>query len=141
MLTKAIAIAATAHEGQLDKGGKPYILHCMEVLRRVYSDDEDLNCIAVLHDVIEDTKTTYQELSEQGMNYRVLKGIQCLTRDRGESYDHYKAKVKSNPDAIKVKKADLIHNSDIRRLKGVTQKDFERVQRYMEFYKELVDLE
>ena len=141
MLTKAIAIAATAHEGQLDKGGKPYILHCMEVLRRVYSDDEDLNCIAVLHDVIEDTKTTYQELSEQGMNYRVLKGIQCLTRDRGGSYDHYEAKVRSNPDAIKVTKADLIHNSDIRRLKGVTQKDFERVQRYMEFYKELVNLE
>jgi len=139
MLGKAIVIAANAHAGQYDKGGKPYILHCLAVLNLVESDDEEIRCIAVLHDVIEDTKTTYSELSEAGMSERVIKGISILTKMLGQTYDEYKQAVFSSTDAMIVKKADLTHNSDIRRLKGISEKDIARMTKYHQFYLEIVN--
>jgi len=137
MLDKAIHLATNAHHGQFDKGGKPYILHPLRVMSYIRQDDEELQCIALLHDVIEDTNITYLELGEAGMSLRVIEGVMALTKQKGYSYDAYKEQVFKNRDAMQVKMADLRHNTDIRRLKGVTQKDTERIAKYHLFYSEL----
>ena len=137
MLSNAIVIATNAHEGQFDRGGNPYILHALKVMHYLKSDDEELQCIAVLHDVIEDTKTTYAELRNAGMSDRVINGVEALTKLPGQTLSEYKARVFDNEDAMKVKLCDLRHNSDIRRLKGVTEKDLLRMQKYHEFYTEI----
>lgn len=141
MLSNIIAHAAVAHRNQFDKGGRPYILHVLKVLHNVGSDDEELQCIAVGHDLFEDTKTTVEDLVSLGMTQRVIDGIYGVTKMPGESYESYKTKVKSNLDCIRVKKADLRHNSDIRRLKGVTEKDLKRMAEYQELYDELTKCE
>lgn len=137
MLASAIHLATSAHNGQFDKGGKPYILHPLRVMSFLKSDDEELQCIALLHDVIEDTNTCYIDLVEAGMTLRVCAGVTALTKQRGCTYDQYKAQVFANRDAMQVKMADLQHNTDVRRLKGVTAKDIERMAKYHQFYLEL----
>ena len=138
-LAIAIRIAIEAHDGQFDKAGKPYILHPLKVMHYCKTDDEELMAIAFLHDSIEDNKQiTYRYLIEQGLSLRVIEGIAALTKLPGEDYDSYKNKVKANPDAVIVKMADLRHNSDIRRLKGITQKDIDRTDKYQQFYMELL---
>ena len=139
-LSKAIVIAATKHAGQFDKGGKPYILHPMALMSMAASEGKDgaIQAICCLHDVIEDTKTTYQELREAGISERVIDGVRCMTKIPGESYDEYKDKVKSNKDSIEVKIYDLRHNTDIRRLKGVSPKDIARMEKYFHLYMELL---
>jgi hypothetical protein len=107
-------------------------------MHRLRADDEELQCIAVGHDLVEDTDITYAELKAMGFSDRILHGIWCLTKKEGESDANYRRYVKSNSDAIRVKIEDLRHNSDIRRLKGVTPRDVARMVRYHEFYLELV---
>ena len=140
MLETMIHIATNAHSRQFDKGGNPYILHPLHVMHKVRHTDEATMCIAVGHDLFEDTYVTPEMLRANGISERVIEGIQALTKVEGESYEDYKAKVKANPDAVNVKMEDLRHNSDLRRLKDVTPKDVERVARYMQFYKELSEL-
>jgi len=137
MLSRMIVIATNAHAGQFDKAGKPYILHPLRVMSFIKEDDEELQCIAVGHDLFEDTKVTKQDLRDEGISERVINGIWCMTKLPGETLEEYKARVFSNEDSMKAKKADLRHNSDIRRLKGVTAKDFERTAKYMQFYAEI----
>lgn len=137
MLDKALLIATNAHHGQFDKGGNPYILHPLKVMHYLKTDDEELMCMALLHDVIEDTNTTYQDLRDSSISERVIKALQCLTKQRGQTYEEYKSAVVSNYDAMRVKMADLRHNTDIRRLKGVTEKDIARIAKYQTFYMEL----
>lgn len=137
LLNKMLVLATTRHAGQFDRGGNPYILHPLKVMYYLKSNDEELQCIALAHDLVEDTDTTYDELRSMGFTERVIEGIAALTKLPGESYDQYKERVKANPDAIKVKMADLRHNTDIRRLKGVTEKDLARVEKYQRFYLEL----
>lgn len=137
MLNKMLVLATNRHAGQFDKGGNPYILHPLKVMYYLKSNDEELQCIALAHDLVEDTDTSYDELRELGFTDRIIQGIAALTKQRGESYDQYKERVKSNPDAVKVKMADLRHNTDIRRLKGVTEKDLARIEKYQRFYLEL----
>lgn len=138
ILSNAIIFATEKHAGQFDRGGMPYILHCLKVLHYTRSTDQEIMAIAVLHDVIEDTDATYEDLRNIGMTDRVLNGVRCLTKERGETYEEYKIKVKSNSDSVIVKMADLRHNSDIRRLKAVTEKDIIRTQKYQAFYMELM---
>lgn len=137
MLSNMLVMATNAHAGQFDRGGKPYILHVLKVMHYLKTDDEELQCIAAGHDIIEDTKTTYNELREAGMSDRVIDGITALTKMPGQTLEKYKEGVFANRDAMLVKMCDLRHNSDIRRLKGITQKDIERMQKYHEFYLEL----
>ena len=137
MLSRMLHIATNAHHGQFDRGGQPYILHVLKVMHYLKTDDEELQCIALGHDVIEDTKTTYQELHEAGMSERVIAGIAALTKLPGQTLEEYKTGVFANPDAMRVKLCDLRHNSDIRRLKGVTDRDLERMKKYHEFYTEI----
>jgi len=133
MLSAAIRIAINAHDGQYDRGGMPYILHPLRVMSFLKSSDEELQTIAVLHDVVEDSTVTWWDLREAAMSERVISAVRALTKIPGQSYDEYRDAVFSNRDAMIVKLADLRHNTDIRRLKGVTIKDRERMARYHEF--------
>ena len=137
MLSKMLVLATNKHDGQFDKGGKPYILHPLKIMHYLSSNDEELNCIALGHDLVEDTKTTYQELFDLGFTRRVVEGIAALTKKRGQTYEEYKAGVFSNVDAMLVKLQDLRTNSDIRRLVGVTEADVLRIKKYHEFYLEI----
>jgi guanosine-3',5'-bis(diphosphate) 3'-pyrophosphohydrolase len=137
MLSKMLLLATNAHDGQFDKAGKAYILHCLKVMHYLKSDDEELQCIALGHDLVEDTKVTYVDLWSAGFSARVIDGIRSLTKQRGQTYDEYKEQVFANRDAMRVKLCDLRHNSDIRRLKGVTEKDVARIAKYHQFYLEI----
>ena len=137
MLSNMILLATNAHAGQFDKGGMPYILHALKVMHYTKSDDEEIQCIAVGHDVIEDTKTTYVDLKNAGMSDRVVAGIRALTKLPGQTLEEYKEGVFANRDAMVVKMADLRHNTDVRRLKGVTDKDIARMVKYHQFYLEI----
>lgn len=137
MLGSMLLIATNAHAGQFDRGGSPYILHPLKVMHYLKSDDEELQVIALGHDVIEDTNVTYEELRLAGMSERVISAIQALTKLPGESHEDYKARVFANEDAMRVKMADLRHNTDIRRLKGIREKDFARLAKYHTFYLEI----
>lgn len=139
-LAVMIRIASVSHFGQYDLAGRPYILHPLKVMHYLKSDDDELNCIAVGHDLFEDTKVTAEMLRLEGISERVISGIFSVTKLPGESWEEYKAKVKVNEDGRKVKLADLRHNSDIRRLKGIDEKDIARIKKYHEFYLELRDL-
>lgn len=138
MLAKMLVIATNAHAGQFDKGGLPYILHPLKVMHYLHSDDEELQCIALGHDVIEDTPVTYKDLRDAGITERVIVAIRALTKLPGQTLDEYKEGVFANADAMKVKQSDLRHNTDIRRLKGVTEKDIARMAKYHQFYMEIL---
>jgi len=133
MLATMLVIVTNAHDGQFDKGGAPYILHPLKVMHYLKTDDEELMCIALGHDVIEDTKVTYKELRDAGISERVILGIRAMTKQPGQTLEEYKEQIFASPDAMRVKMADLRHNSDIRRLKGVTEKDIARMAKYHAF--------
>jgi len=137
MLDKMLVICTNAHHGQYDKGGRPYILHPLRVMSFLKTDDEELQCIALGHDVIEDTKVTYAELREAGISQRVQDGIRAMTKQPGQTLEEYKEQIFASVDAMAVKMCDLRHNSDIRRLKGVTEKDIARMAKYHQFYLEI----
>ena len=129
LLVKVLVLATNAHAGQFDRGGKPYILHPLKVMHYLKTDDEELQCIALLHDVIEDTDTSWKDLESIGCTSRVIAGVRVLTKMPGQTYDDL--------DAMRVKSCDLRHNTDIRRLKGVTEKDIARIAKYNQFYLEI----
>jgi (p)ppGpp synthase/HD superfamily hydrolase len=137
MLAKMLVLATNAHDGQFDKGGAPYILHPLKVMHYLKTNDEELQCMALGHDVIEDTRVTYRDLADAGISVRVMSGIKALTKQPGQTLDEYKEGVFANRDAMLVKSCDLRHNSDIRRLKGVTEKDLARIAKYHQFYMEI----
>ena len=136
-LNKMLVLTTTKFDGIFDKGGTPYILHCLKVMYYLKTDDEELQCIGLGHDLVEDTDVTYQLLREMGFTERVITGIRAMTKVPGETNDEYMERIKANHDAIRCKLSDLRHNSDIRRLKGVTEKDVARMVRYHEFYLDL----
>ena len=140
MLGLAIQIAATAHLNKIDSGGVAYICHPLRVMNYLtkYSSDksEDLKIIAVLHDVIEDSNITLQDLKSYGFSYRVIHALSLLTHNKLISYTDYIDNIanSNNKDAICVKLADLTDNSDIQRLKGITEKDSLRIIKYHNAY-------
>jgi (p)ppGpp synthase/HD superfamily hydrolase len=134
MIDKMIRLAVKGHAGQFDKGGNPYILHVLKVMDNLHTDDEELQCIAVGHDLIEDTKITAKEMLRQGISLRVVAAIEKLTKKKGQTDDEYLNIVLSDVDCMRVKKADLQHNSDIRRLKGVRPKDITRIIKYHDMW-------
>jgi len=130
MLDKAIALTAKAFENKFDKGGQPYILHCLFVMNQMPANDTELMTIAVLHDIVEDTDYSLDNLRAMGYSERVVDGIKSLTHIDGVSYMNYIKIIALNSDARLVKMADLQHNSDIMRMKGLRKKDFERLEKY-----------
>ena len=137
ILSTMIDLATKSHKGQVDKGGAPYILHPLRISRNPVLKSSLEMCVAIGHDLVEDCGVTYEQLRELGMPPAVVNSIRCLTKVSGDSYDVYKARVKSNPIAIRVKLADLEDNMDTSRLKTVTPKDLERLEKYKKFHAEL----
>ena len=106
---RAMVLAYNAHHGQLDKGGVPYIFHPIHLAESM--DDEISACVALLHDTVEDTDVTIEQL-EQEFPPAVVEAIRLLTHEEGVEYFDYVRTIKKNPIAVKVKLADLSHNSD-----------------------------
>lgn len=128
MIDIALAIARKAHAGQVDKAGVDYIQHPLYVASQVKTEQE--KAVALLHDVLEDSDITAADLLAYGLSNEVVTAVQTLTKKKGQSYQDYLEKVKSNNLARVVKLADLKHNSDLSRLKTVSNTDYERVKKY-----------
>ena len=125
---KAYEIAKRAHLGQVDKAGEDYIKHPQKVASFVKSDEE--KAVAYLHDVIEDTELTLEDLHEYEFSKEVIEAVDIITKKKGEDYQSYLNSVKKNKLARAVKLVDLRHNSDLTRLTKVTEKDIERKEKY-----------
>ena len=128
MVDLALSIARKAHEGQLDKAGVDYIEHPIYVASQV--DTEEEKAVALLHDVIEDSPVSAEELLQAGLPETVVTAVQVLTKKKEQDYQTYLENVKKNPLARVVKLADLKHNSDLSRLSSITEKDRERLKKY-----------
>ena len=128
MIELALVLAKKAHRGQFDKAGVDYIEHPIYVASQV--DTEEEKAVALLHDVIEDSPFTAEELLQAGLPETVVTAVQVLTKKKGQDYQTYLKTVKSNPLARAVKLADLKHNSDLSRLEIITDKDLERLEKY-----------
>lgn len=134
MLAKAISVAAQAHEEQFDRSGQPYILHALKVMQTVKSKDSEVLQAAVLHDVLEDTDVSMEDLQEMGFSKRMLLILDTITHKEEDSYDTYILQIGQLREAALIKMADLKHNSDITRLKGVKDKDLARIAKYHKAY-------
>lgn len=128
MLEKAAKLAEKAHQGQVDKGGQPYILHPGRVMEQCETETEKI--VALLHDVMEDTPYTLEDLRQEGFSEEVLEALLCLTHREGEPYMAYIGRVCENPLAARVKYADLQDNMDLRRIPEPTERDFARLEKY-----------
>lgn len=129
-LEKAISIAASAHAGQLEKNGAPYVLHPLRVMLAVSGDDARI--AAVLHDVVEDTDTTLDDLRAAGFSLAVVEAVALLTHDKSTDYFAYVRAAAANSIARRVKRADLQDNMDLSRISAPQEKDVVRMQRYRE---------
>ena len=129
-LEKAITIAAEAHTGQIDKAGQPYILHPLRVMLSVSSEEERIT--AVLHDVIEDTTLTADDLRSEGFSPQIIEAILALTKTGHESRIDAAKRATLNPIARIVKIADVRDNMDLSRITNPTALDHERINEYQE---------
>jgi len=127
-LERAIAIAARAHEGQVDKAGMPYVLHPLRMMLNV--DTPEARMAAVLHDVVEDTSVTLEHLRDEGFPDSVLAAVEALTKHEGEDYEAFIRRAGACPIARKVKLVDLRDNSDLSRIAEPTEKDRQRIEKY-----------
>jgi (p)ppGpp synthase/HD superfamily hydrolase len=133
LLEKAIGIALIAHKGQVDKGGMPYILHPLAVMKGV--DDLDAKIVAVLHDVLEDSDMTPAALVNDGFPAEILQALDLLTKKPGQLYPLYIQQIAQNALAKKVKLADLKENMDERRLQApLSAEDRQRLTKYRDAY-------
>jgi (p)ppGpp synthase/HD superfamily hydrolase len=136
-LERAIELAVEHHKGQFDKAGKPYILHPLRVMMSVDKDDEKI--VAVMHDIVEDTDITLDDLRNEGFSEQVISAIECVTKGEEEDYDSFIERISHNPLAIQVKLADINDNMDLSRLSNVTEKDLERVEKYKKAKEKLLN--
>ena len=125
---KALALCFQAHKDQLDKGGIPYVFHPFHLAEQM--TDEDTTVLALLHDVVEDTPYTLDDLARMGFSPRVLEALALMTHDPAIPYMDYVAKIKANPLARAVKLADLRHNSDLSRLDSPNPRVLMRAEKY-----------
>ena len=138
ILERAKAIATSAHKGQVDKAGKPYIEHPMRVMNMGKTVEEKI--AGVLHDVVEDSDWTFEMLEKEGIPKDVMDALRCVTKlSENEDYGHFIDRVKTNPLAVKVKLNDLKDNMDITRLGEVTEKDLARLNKYIRAYRQLTE--
>ncbi len=136
-IERAIEIAVTAHKGQVDKAGRPYILHVLQVTMAGKTDEEKI--VGALHDVVEDTDWSFEQLVKEGFTKEVIEALKCVTKlSPEENYEAFTERVKKNPLSIRVKLNDLRSNMDLTRLALVKEKDVERFNRYLKAYNELI---
>ena len=124
---KALKLCFEAHKEQTDKNGMPYVFHPFHLAEQM--DDEYTTCIALLHDVVEDTDTTLEQLSLL-FPKEIINAVALLTHDNAVPYLDYVKAIKKDPLALKVKLADLKHNSDITRLDTIDEKALNRLEKY-----------
>ena len=128
-LEKALQLAVAAHMGQQDKAGEPYILHPLRLMLRLQS--EEARIVAVLHDLLEDTSITLEQLRREGFSERVLIALDHLTHRAEASYEAYIQRLQKNPLAVQIKCLDLEDNMDIRRLASpLGDRDCQRLKKY-----------
>lgn len=132
---KAYMIACKEHRGQKDKGGNDYILHPCAVADMLETDIE--KAVAYLHDVVEDTKVTIDDLKRLDFPDVIINAVEAITKRENETYNIYIERVAKNPIAKNVKLADMEHNSDISRISNPRQADLERCKKYKEKINEL----
>jgi len=125
----AIRIAYKAHEGQVDDCNIPYILHPIHLAEQM--NDEVATCVALLHDVVEDTDITFEQLSEFGFTDEIISALKYLTHDKEIPYPDYIEKIKENPIAKAVKLEDLKHNSDLSRYDELEDWMIKRNEKYL----------
>lgn len=131
LTNKALRLAYTAHHGQTDKSGQPYIFHPYHLAEQM--TDEVSACVALLHDVAEDTNLTLEDL-EREFPQEVTDALRLLNHEKGTDYFDYVRAIKQNPVAVKVKLADLAHNSDETRFAGCGDIPAEQLARWREKY-------
>ena len=134
---KAMKLCFEAHKEQVDKSGLPYVFHPFHVAEQM--TDEITTAIALLHDVVEDTDYTLQDLIDMGFPREVTDALALLTHEDGVPYFEYVAGIKADPAARAVKLADLAHNSDSTRLDSVDEKALERIEKYRKAMEILTD--
>jgi (p)ppGpp synthase/HD superfamily hydrolase len=134
-LELALQIAVKAHAGQKDKSGEPYILHPIRVMQRCSTPKAKI--VALLHDTVEDTDVTFEDLEAAGFDSGTLGTLRLVTHEKGVPYDDYIDALMHDPAAVEVKLADLEDNSDIRRLKEIGAKDVERLKKYLRTHQRL----
>ena len=126
---KAIKLCYKAHAGHVDKSGLPYVHHPLHLAEQM--DDETSTVVALLHDVVEDTQYTFDDLEQMDFGDEVIAALRLLTHADGVPYLDYVKEIANNPVAKKVKLADLAHNSDLSRLDHEpTETDLARVEKY-----------
>ena len=125
---KAMKIAFEAHKEQVDKTGVPYIYHSIHLAEQM--NEEDTICVALLHDVVEDTNVTFEDLEKEGFTREIIEALKLLTHDESVPYLEYVKEIKNNSIATAVKIADLNHNSDLTRLDVIDEKAKDRVEKY-----------
>ncbi len=128
VINKVLKFIYKAHEGAVDQGGIPYVFHPLAVAEQM--DDENSTLLALLHDVVEDTEYTFEDIKELGVPDDVINALKLMTRDKTEFYFDYLDKIKTSPLASKAKLADLKHNSDLTRTDTVTEYDLKRLKKY-----------
>ena len=133
LLEKAISISLSAHCGKTDKGGNPYILHPLRIMLSMDTNDEKI--VALLHDVVEDSHITIQQLRDEKFSKKIVAAVSLLTKKEKQHYADYISAIKKNPLATKVKLTDLKDNLNISRLKKITEKDKLRIKKYRAAYK------
>lgn len=131
-LNRAIKLAEIAHEGQLDKGGKPYIEHCIRVMNNVNTVEEKI--VAVLHDVFEDTPYPLKYLLAQGYSIEIYNALDAITKRKCEPYNNYILRIINNKLALIVKLADMEDNMNLTRINNPTEKDYIRLRKYEYYY-------
>lgn len=137
MLNKAIEIAARAHEGQFDKCGEPYILHPLRVMLSKKTEIERI--CAVLHDVIEDSFMTLDDIHNEGFSEEVIEILDCLSKRIAEDYDDYISRILTNEIACSIKLSDLNDNMDASRIQCYTEKDVARIEKYKKAKRRILD--
>lgn len=129
----AISITAQAFEKVLDKGGQPYILHCLRVMNNT-KGDISVKCASVMHDLVEDTDWTFDRLRALGFSEKTIRLLYLLTHEKGTPYDDYIKAISTDEEATDIKLSDLEDNSNITRIKGARKKDFDRIEKYHRAY-------
>ncbi len=134
---KALKLCFEAHKNQVDKSGMPYVFHPFHLAEQM--TDERTTIVALLHDIVEDTDYTLDDLSNMGFESDIIEALMLMTHDKAVPYMEYVAKIKNNPIARTVKLADLRHNSDLSRLDTVDEKALKRKDKYSEAIRLLTD--
>jgi len=135
-LEDAITLAVEIHRGQVDKYGQPYILHPLRVMFRL--DGEFDQIVGILHDVVEDSDLTFDDLRQKGYTEAVITALDGVTRREEETYEEFVTRSLAHPVSRRVKLADLQDNMDLRRFPAeLTERDFERLQRYRRAWERL----